>query len=363
MALYRRPGSTYWWLDFEFEGSRHRLSTKCRSKRDAEKFAHAYRTDLANGKVSLEPKAKRAPTLTEAAEDYLAWSKLQNIVSTHKKYETASKAPLRLLGSRPITEIDRDSIEAFVKWRHVQKKKAPIRKLAKNKDAVARKVISPATVNKELAFLRILFNRLLDKGVVNKNPVSRFKFLKEDNDQLRVVDESEFRLYLMACSQPLRDVAMLMIETGMRPSEIFALRKQDVNLKTGYLQVAAGKTKSARRKIPILDAARSILTPRIHTSASEYIFAGGRGGTSEAPIVKLTNAHNAAVKRSKVKRFRLYDLRHTFATNAVQAGIDLVTLKDLLGHSRLDMVLRYAHPTEAHRLNAMERIRDYRKRV
>lgn len=66
-------------------------------------------------------------------------------------------------------------------------------------------------------------------------------------------------------------------------------------------------------------------------------------------------------RRSRFKRregwhFRLYDLRHTFATRAVEAGVDLVTLAAILGHSRIQMVLRYAHPTQEHQAKAMEKM-------
>ena len=54
--------------------------------------------------------------------------------------------------------------------------------------------------------------------------------------------------------------------------------------------------------------------------------------------------------------FRLYDLRHTWATRAAEAGIDLVTLAALLGHSKIQMVLRYAHPTQQHQTQAVERL-------
>lgn len=366
MPLLKRPNSKYWWLEFEFEGARHRLSTKCRNKRDAEKFAAAYRTQLANGKVDLRVKKKRPPTFAEAVADHLAWSKLNKIESTYKKYVTASKAPVRFFGAVLVTEIDREDVEGFVKWRSGQKRKAPIRKLTLNKTAATRKQISLASVHKELGYVRILFNRLLDSRnpIVDRNPLARFAFPKDEGEkEIRVLDESEARLYLMACSQPLRDVATLMLETGMRPSEVFALQKQDINFEAGFLQITRGKTKAARRKIPMLETARAILTERCSSSESTYIFAGGRGGKADTPIVKLTNSHKAAVERSKVNPFRLYDLRHTFATNAVRAGIDLVTLKDILGHSRLDMVLHYAHPGEEHRLSAMEKIRDYRKRA
>ena len=61
------------------------------------------------------------------------------------------------------------------------------------------------------------------------------------------------------------------------------------------------------------------------------------------------------MKASKVTPFRLYDCRHTFATRQVEAGTDLVTLAAMLGHSKIQMVLRYAHPTQEHQTKAMER--------
>ena len=73
-------------------------------------------------------------------------------------------------------------------------------------------------------------------------------------------------------------------------------------------------------------------------------------------VPKINNAHDRAVRDSKVARFRLYDLRHTWATRAAEAGIDLVTLAALLGHSKIQMVLRYAHPTQEHQTRAMEHL-------
>jgi integrase len=72
------------------------------------------------------------------------------------------------------------------------------------------------------------------------------------------------------------------------------------------------------------------------------------------PLVKVNRAHTSAVARSGVRAFRLYDCRHTFATRAAMAGVDLVTLAALLGHSRLTMVTRYAHPTEEHQFDAIQ---------
>ena len=80
---------------------------------------------------------------------------------------------------------------------------------------------------------------------------------------------------------------------------------------------------------------------------------------SDRPIPKVNNAHDRAVKDSKLEPFRLYDLRHTWATRAAMSGIDLVTLAAMLGHSRIQMVLRYAHPTQEHQHQAMERLEQF----
>jgi len=114
---------------------------------------------------------------------------------------------------------------------------------------------------------------------------------------------------------------------------------------------------------------RSILARRLTKAKGDYLFPG-RAPAGQAkpksertdsgkPIVKLNAAHTATLERCKVAPFRLYDLRHTWATRSAMAGVDLVTLAAMLGHSRIQMVLRYAHPTEEHQFGAMEKRRRF----
>src|SRR4029079_4942213 len=98
----------------------------------------------------------------------------------------------------------------------------------------------------------------------------------------------------------------------------------------------------------------AVLSKRLADVKGEYLFPGR--GVGDTPIVKVHNAHTATLRRSGVRPFRLYDLRHTFATRAAMSGVDLVTLAALLGHSRIQMVLRYAHPTEQHQFNAIRKL-------
>jgi integrase len=92
-------------------------------------------------------------------------------------------------------------------------------------------------------------------------------------------------------------------------------------------------------------------------SEGEYLFQGR--GVGDAPVIKVNRVHTAAIERSKVRSFRLYDLRHTWATRAAMAGVDLVTLAAMLGHSKLAMVTRYCHPTEEHQFEAMRKVENF----
>jgi integrase len=106
-------------------------------------------------------------------------------------------------------------------------------------------VLRPATVNREFALLKHLFNR--NDELIPRNPVRKGKasLLDEDNRQTRVLNSEEEKLYLLAASQPLQDITTLMVETGMRPEEVCRIRRENVFLDQGYLFNPYGKTKAA----------------------------------------------------------------------------------------------------------------------
>jgi integrase len=75
----------------------------------------------------------------------------------------------------------------------------------------------------------------------------------------------------------------------------------------------------------------------------------------------VRKAHDAAVLRATIKEhFKLYDLRHTFATRSVAAGVDLPTLSAILGHANITMTMRYVHPADAQKKLAVQRFESFR---
>jgi len=221
--------------------------------------------------------------------------------------------------------------------------------------------LKPATVNRELACLKALFNR--NRQSVPINPVCEVKYFDEGNEQMTVLTVDEQEKYLLAASQPLKDIATLMLETGMRPEEVYRIRKENVHLDQGYLYNPYGKTKAAKRKVPLSETAIQILERHLQLKNDRrHIFCGRKSrktGAKDKPIQKVNNAHYATLDRCKVRDFRLYDLRHTWASRMAMAGVDLVTLAALLGHSKLAMVTRYAHPTEAHQFEAVKKLQAF----
>jgi integrase len=145
-----------------------------------------------------------------------------------------------------------------------------------------------------------------------------------------------------------------MLESGMRPNEIYQLKKQNVYLDKGFLQIENGKTKSSNRKVWLSYKASDILKLRIDNCKGEYLFPKN-DKDSDTPLFQINKIHVKTVNRIGLK-FKLYDCRHTFATRVLDNGIDLLTLASMLGHSSLNHVMRYAHPSETRKNEAIQQM-------
>lgn len=350
MSLYKRAG--VYWYEFVHDGERIRRSTKVKNHRTAAEIERAYRTALARGEVGITER-KAIPIFRSALNDFLNWSEKAQKASTYRRYKTSSVALLKHFRDTKLDKITPEEVERFKTVRSGDCKTVR----GESKRVKTTKKLRPATVNRELACLKALFTFAIKADVLAKNPVSRVKMLPEDNQQTRVMTFREQHLYLAKATPLLRDVATLMLETGMRPEEVYTIRPENVNLLAGTLQVPYGKTKAARRLLTLTTAAKEVLARRMMTLETPYIFACE--SNPDRSIPKVNNAHDRAVKDSGIHPIRLYDLRHTWATRAAMCGIDLVTLAAMLGHSKINMVMRYAHPTQDHQTSAMAMLERY----
>jgi integrase len=191
---------------------------------------------------------------------------------------------------------------------------------------------------------------------------------------MNILTDADERLYFRFASGNLHDVARLILLQGMRPAEVMGLRKDDVDLDANTVLVRKGKTSCARRLLRLTSESRSILGRRL-SSAGPWVFPSEK--RPGAHICKLNCAHDRVLAKSQVcecgktllahragngcASFRrvaglnlvLYDLRHTFATRMIAAGVDVMTLKEIMGHSDIRTTQRYVHPSQARQDEAM----------
>lgn len=295
------------------------------------------------GKIGIKPKAK-APTFKQAVKDFLVWSKVEHSQKPNSFVRIQySCHPLeKFFGETKIDRIEPKDVEKFVIWRAAQTSRKTKKKITRD------------TVNFELITLKTIFRRLVAANVLLKSPAQGIKQFAENERSFHALTDEEEKIYLPACPPPLQDLATLMLETGMRPTEIYYLRRENVEIKKGFLQVTSGKTKSSNRKIWLSDKAVKVLRSRFERFKGDYLFpkneTDGAGATHN-----LNPQHREALERTGLK-FRLYDCRHTFATRALDGGIDLLTLASMLGHANLDQVTRYAHPSEKRKNDAIQQM-------
>jgi integrase len=339
MALYKRENSKYWWMKFTFDGQVIRQSCQVANRRDALMVESAYRTQLALGKVGIKPKAK-APSFKQSVADFLVMAKLEHKQkpNSFRRIEFACQPLVKFFGETKVDQIEPKDVEKFIQWRSRQ---------------ISKKTGKPMTgdsINNELIVLKTVFKRLVSANELSQSPARDIKQLSRNERSFHVLTDDEEKIYLMACPQPLQDVATLMLQTGMRPSEIYGLKRQNVNLEKGFIQLSGSKTKSSNRKVWLSERVQNLLQNRLDRFKGEYIFPKGETDGADATY-QLNDRHGETLKRIGLK-FRLYDCRHTFATRVLENGIDLVTLASMLGHSSLNEVMRYAHPSESRKKDA-----------
>ena len=351
MAIYRRGPNKVWWYEFQFPGRRIRESSGFTNKKAAQDVEANRRADLLNRRAGFT-QAKLAPKFEEFVNTFLAWSKQQHRPKTYELHKTNTDALLRFFRGHWLDELTQAMVEDF--------KSARLRE--KRRNAKAGGTVAGATVNRALTTLKLLYNYAQQSGYTVRNPTDRVAFLPETSGRLRVVGFEEELVYLLKASQPLRDISQIILDTGLRPEEVFRMRLEDLDFGRRTIFNPFGKTRAARRSVTMTDAVESLLKDRVKKAEkrkSPYVFSSPTD--SARPIGSVRKAHDAAVENAGIKdHFRLYDLRHTFATRAAASGVDLPTLASMLGHTKIQMTMRYVHPAEEQRRAAAGKLEAFR---
>ena len=135
--------------------------------------------------------------------------------------------------------------------------------------------------------------------------------------------------------------------------EIFNLKWDNIDFDYGFIELL--ETKSGKsRKIPISDSLMKVLNNIERTS--EYVFVNPE---TNKPYNDIKKAWASALKKANIENFRFHDLRHTVATRLAESNIDLVVVKEILGHADIQTTMRYAHAVPRRKLEAISVLDSY----
>jgi len=337
---------------------------------EARESARAILADVYRGIDPIEARKPKAvmPTYREFLEgNYAAWAK-----SSQKAYGQNLKrlaTAFKKLLDKPLDKITGLDIE---RWRVGEVERG----------------LSNQTINRDISSIKASFNRAFYWGILPVNPLAKIKKARVDDClKVRYLSEAEeYRLreaieareerrraerdsanrwraergYVLlpslsdlAFTDHVKSLILLSINTGCRRGELFDLTWENIDLDRRILTVTGATAKSRRmRHIPLNREATSVLL-NWHAQSEEQsglVFVNEQGERFD----RANSSWRRLLKNAQIASFRCHDMRHHFASRLAMGGVDLNTIRELLGHSDYAMTLRYAHLAPEFKLKAVE---------
>jgi integrase len=231
--------------------------------------------------------------------------------------------------------------------------------LSRHRDNLqARAGLSPATVNRYLSALSTAFsNAVREWHWISDNPLSRVSKKAEPRGRVRYLADDERAALLQRCRKseykPLYLIVLFALTTGMRRGELLGLRWQDIDLER-RVAVLHNTKNGDRRSVVIVPEVVELLREhgKVRKLGSDQVFVSD--GPSEVSL--FDTAWYKALQEAKIRDFRFHDLRHTAASYLAMSGASVPELAAVLGHRTLQMVKRYAHLSDQHTGEVVERM-------
>ena len=217
--------------------------------------------------------------------------------------------------------------------------------------------IQPQTINRVTSSIKAAMNKSVEMGFLDISPLAGKKKLQaKKGGVVRWLNPDEKDRLLKVLKK--RDgyfpvVIYILMYTGARPKEVFTLKWQAVDLESRQITFHAAYTKTnSTRMIPINESLYRVLSK--WSGESDWLFPSfGKKGH----VVCIDRAWSLVREEAKLVNFRLYDLRHNFASELVQKGVPLYTVSKLLGHSNPQMTTIYAHVSDESLVTAVNHLK------
>lgn len=327
MPLYRRKGSPHWWTRISVAGRKTRRSTGTDDKNEAEEFEHRLRDRLWRFHKLGDRGAVR---WKEVAQRWLN--------ETNKRSKSTDEMILawfaKHLDDEPVSAIDRDAMEEL---RHL----------------MAEDGMGSSSIDRYMALLRSILRKCADEWRYLEY-APKVPMFRPEAPEPRWLNEAQFTKLVKELPPHLKLAARFAVLTGLRMRSMLALTWDRIDLRNKRLWIPGKQMKAGRSHgLPLSQAAVRVLRElKTASPKGEHVF------QYEGEPIKdcNTRAFKNAVKRAGVAPLRWHDLRHTFASWAVQRGVTLQELMQLGGWASYSMVLRYSHLAPDHLAAAAEKL-------
>jgi len=333
MGVYKRKGSRFFFVKFRWEGRVIRKSTRALSAKVARSIENRIKSEMARGNWGLLAKRQPIPTLGEFIRtDFVPFADTQYGAkpNTHSYYSYGARDLLACdFAKLPLDKITSEHASYF---------------------AAKHSGLAPSTINRGLRTLQRILSLAVEWGRIEHAAKIPLAEGEGERQRERVLTDEEVELYLAACPQPWKDVATVMLGTGVRPGEAFTLRWENVTLngQSGAIRILKGKSKAARRGLRLVPRVYEAIKARYEAQGGPtegWVFpSGSKTGHFEEAAAHFQ--HTKALTASKVSQFPPYVLRHTALTKLAGLGADAFSLARIAGHSRVTMTQRYIHCPE-----------------
>lgn len=368
MSIYQDKKSGKWYFEAMIRGKRyHRAISEATCKKDAEAYFNAFKTDLLRGRLDFVEDIGNMP-FKKLVDVYLEYSKTNN--RSYKGNKSVANKFNARWGNKQLRDISPMDIE---KYRSDRKKEIKRKEKTVNGETIEAKYISPTTINRDIEILRKMFNIAISNGWLLKNPCNSIKKLRQENKLERHLSLEEEERLFRVCNgdfgfikdkekrekieklysdyfQYIKPILICALNTGMRKEEILSLEWRCVDFEKNIITLLVTKN-GKKREIPISSALKAELEMLKENKISKYVFTNP---ITKTRYVDLKRAFTSLCSIANVEEFRFHDLRHSAATRMVASGVDIVTVKEVLGHSEITTTMRYSHSGEAQKANAVE---------
>jgi integrase len=332
VSLYKR-GEVFWSYIF-MDGVRYSQSTGTGNRRKAELIEQRFKEEL---NLKRHQIVQPAPEMSfgELAARFLAEG------GARPWHFDRLKLLLPYWGEIPIGRIHKSMAADYRRRRH------------------AEKTVTDTTVNRDLEALRHILFWAQDEGLLTANPLSRLRLAQERRIPRTILGLGEEELLLKAAAKHLRPIIVAALDTGMRRGELLHERWEHVDFGRNLLVVTQSKTAWGEgREIPFTERLSSLLLAERQETGLVFTF-------KDNPIHQIKTAWKTAVRRAGIRYRRFHDMRHTFNTRLMEAGVMQEVRKALMGHSSGEEVNSiYTHvelPAKREAIRKLERwVRDQR---